>query len=382
MKRFLAKKYQKLENLEAGISQNLNKYDDLINLSIGDPDVTTPEIILTKAYEDTLNGHTKYTDSRGYKELREAICGFYKKRYQINVNDDEILVTTAATVAMYLSLSAVLDEGDEVILIEPYFFPYSTQIEMNGGVVVPFKTSMEDDYKIDFTKLEKIITDKTKAIIINSPNNPTGVTYSKEDLEKIRDFVVKHDLLVIADDIYTSFSFKDEFIPISSLEGMFERCITINSFSKNLIMTGLRIGNIVAPKEIINVIKDINDHVVYSAPSFSQRAALHGLNNFDEIEKDIQKIFKERLEYIYKRIDEIEFLDITKTYASFYAFPSIKKTGMKSEAFVKKLLEEAHILAIPGVFFGESGDDNFRITCTVSIEVLKEAFDRIEKLKF
>ncbi len=382
MKDLIAKKHQNTNNIEGDLLKNLDKYTDLINLSIGDPDILTPKEILTKAYEDTLNGHTKYTDSRGYKELREAISSFYKKRYAMNVDDSEVMVTTAASIGMYLSLAAILNEGDEVILIEPFFFPYKNQVEMNGGVAVTFKTKMEDGYKIDFLELEKTITDKTKAIIINSPNNPTGLTYKKEELEKIRDFVVKHNLVVIADDIYTSFSFKEEFVPIASIDGMFERCITINSFSKNLIMTGLRVGNIIAPKEVISVIKNINDHMVYAAPSFSQRAALHGLNNFDEIEKDIQDVFYKRLEYVYERIEKIEFLDVVKTYGSFYAFPSIKKTGLKSMEFTKKLLEEAHIIAIPGIAFGESGDDNIRITCTVGIDTLKEAFDRIEKLKF
>ncbi len=382
MKRFIAKKYQNLQNLEGDIINNKDKYDDLINLSIGDPDISTPTELLEKAYQDTLNGYTGYADSRGYLELREAISLFYKNKYNMQINIDEVLVTAAATAGLYVALNAVLNEGDEVIVIEPYFFPYLSQIEINGGKAVILKTTFEDEYQINFDELNKVVTDKTKVILINSPNNPTGVTYTKSTLEKLRDFVIKRDLLVIADDIYTSFSFKEKFIPISSLEGMHERCITINSFSKNLVMTGLRVGNIVAPKEIISVIRDVNDNVVYSAPSFSQRAALHGLLNFDKIEKEVQNIFKERLEYVYSRIDKIDFLDVVKTYGSFYVFPNIKKTGLKSEEFSKKLLEQAHILVLPGVMFGKSGDDNFRISCTVGIDKLKEAFDRIEKMKF
>ena len=358
------------------------EYEDLINLSIGDPDILTPEVIINNAFKDALAGHTKYTASRGYPELREAICDFYKNRYGMNVKDEEVFVSTAGSVAMFLVMQAILDVGDEVIIIEPYFFPYPSQVKMAGGVPVFVKTSMENNFQIDFINLERAVTDKTKAIIINTPNNPTGICYTDKTMAELAEFAIKHDLIVVADDIYTSFDYTKKFMPICSLPGMRERTITINSFSKNFIMTGFRVGNIIAPDYIINVIQQINENVVYTAPSISQRAALHGLKHFSEFEDDIVNTFRERVEYAHKRLSEISYIDVLPVSGSFYIFPSIKKTGLTSSQFAKKLMDECHVRVIPGRAFGESGEYHIRISCTLEIDKLAQAFDRMEKLKF
>ncbi len=358
-------------------------YEDLINLSIGDPDINTPQLIIDRAFKDATAGHTKYTASRGYPELREEICKFYKSRYNMDVKDSEVFVSTAGSVAMYITMQAILDAGDEVIVIEPYFFPYPDQIKMAGGVPVFVKTSHENNFQIDFDNLEAVVTDKTKAIIINTPNNPTGICYTYDTLSKLADFAKKYDLVVCADDIYTSFTYTDEkFMPIASFPGMQERTITINSFSKNFIMTGFRVGNIIAPAYIISVIQTINENVVYTAPSISQRAALHGLQHFDEFEDDIVEVFRERVQYAHDRLKAIPWVDVLPVSGSFYIFPSIRKTGLTSSQFTKKLMEECHVRVIPGRAFGESGEYHIRISCTVSVEKLKEAFDRMEKMKF
>ncbi len=358
-------------------------YDDLINLSIGDPDINTPQLIIDRAFKDASAGHTKYTASRGYPELRQAICDFYKQRYAMDVKDSEVFVSTAGSVAMYITMQAILDEGDEVIIIEPYFFPYPDQVKMAGGVPVFVKTKHENNFQIDFDSLEKAVTDKTKAIIINTPNNPTGICYTDETLSQLSRFAIKHDLLVVADDIYTSFTYtENKFKPICSFPDMKERTITINSFSKNFIMTGFRVGNIIAPDYIISVIQTINENVVYTAPSISQRAALHGLEHFDEFESEIVEIFRERVQYAHDRLAAIPWVDVLPVSGSFYIFPSIEKTGLTSSQFTKKLMKECHVRVIPGRAFGESGEYHIRISCTVGVDKLKEAFDRMEKMKF
>ncbi|MEG1781974.1 MAG: aminotransferase class I/II-fold pyridoxal phosphate-dependent enzyme [Oscillospiraceae bacterium] len=380
--KFLSKKYRDSVIDEQTSGDVAVRYDDLINLSIGDPDITTPEIIINEAFKDALAGHTKYTDSRGYPELREAICSFYKKRYDMDIPDREVFVSTAGSVAMYLTMQAILDEGDEVIIIEPFFFPYPSQVKMAGGVPVFVKTSMENNFQIDFTELDNAVSERTKAIIINTPNNPTGICYTKDTLNKLSDFAKKYDIVVVADDIYTSFDYTQKFMPICSYPNMRDRTITINSFSKNFVMTGFRVGNIIAPDYIIRAIQGINENVVYTAPSISQRAALHGILHYDEIEQGIVDTFKQRVEYAYMRCCQIPFMDILPVSGSFYLFPSIKKTGLTSSQFAKKLMEDCHVRVIPGRAFGESGEYHIRISCTVSIQKLKECFDRIEKMKF
>jgi len=359
------------------------EYSDLINLSIGDPDINTPQLIIDRAFQDATAGHTKYTASRGYPELRAEICKFYKERYDMDVADEEVFVSTAGSVAMYLTMQAILDAGDEVLVIDPYFFPYGSQVSMAGGVPVYVKTKMENNFQIDFDVLEQSVTSKTKAIIVNTPNNPTGICYTYETLGKLAEFAKKHGLVVVADDIYTSFTYTGEkFRPICSFPGMKERTITINSFSKNFIMTGFRIGNIIAPDYIISVIQNINENVVYTAPSISQRAALHGLQHFEEFEEDVVNVFRERVEYAHKRLSQIPYVDVLPVSGSFYIFPSIKKSGLTSSQFAKKLFDECHVRVIPGRAFGESGEYHIRISCTVGIDKLKEAFDRMEKLEF
>lgn len=381
--KFLSSKYRNSVIDRATSGDVPVEYDDLINLSIGDPDINTPQLIIDRAFKDASNGHTKYTASRGYPELRAAICDFYKSRYSMDVKDEEVFVSTAGSVAMYITMQAILDPGDEVLIIEPYFFPYPDQVKMAGGVPVFVKTSMEDNFQIDFDALEAAVTPKTKCIIINTPNNPTGICYTYETLGKLSQFAIKHDLVVAADDIYTSFTYTAEkFMPIASFPGMKERTITINSFSKNFIMTGFRVGNIVAPDYIIRVIQTINENVVYTAPSISQRAALHGLHHFDEFEDDVVNVFRERVEYAHKRLSEIPWVDVLPVSGSFYIFPSIKKTGLTSAQFSQKLFNECHVRVIPGRAFGESGEYHIRISCTLGIDKLKEAFDRMEKMTF
>ena len=268
--KFIAKRYRQDKSTAMGKSDVLSKsFDDVINLSLGDPDMITPRPIIEKAFQDALAGHTKYTDFRGDPELRREIIRYYEKKYLMEVDDEEIFVTASGCLAMYLALEAIIDDGDEVLIQAPYFTPYPQQVELARGIPVELPTYEEEDFQIDIKRMESLITDKTKALIINSPSNPSGSCLSLDNMKKIAEIAEKYDLVVISDEIYTGFSFEHPFVPFASIEGMKKRTITINSFSKNFVMTGWRVGNIIAPDYIVQVIQQINENVVFTAPSIS-----------------------------------------------------------------------------------------------------------------
>ena len=381
--KFIAKRYWKDQSTAMGQSDVLAKsFDDVINLSLGDPDLITDDIIIEGAFKDAKAGHTKYTDFRGDPELRKEICRYYKEEYGMDVKDEEVFVSTSACLGMYLALEAILDDGDEVILQAPYFTPYPQQVELARGIPVELPTYEEEDFQIDTGRLESLINERTKAVVINSPSNPTGNCLTVETMEKIAAIAKKHDLIVISDDIYTSFSYQNPFVPIASLAGMRERTIILNSFSKNFTMTGWRIGNIIAPDYIIRTIQQINENVVFTAPSISQRAAIYALRNRDVIQPPMIEEYRKRMFYAAERINEIPKLSVIyPPKGSFYLFMNIKESGLTSVEACDLILKEAHVLMLPGNAFGNCGEGYVRIACTVNVDTLKEAFDRIAKIK-
>jgi aspartate/methionine/tyrosine aminotransferase len=379
--RFLSKRYWNSIDTAMGESGSLtNEYDDIINLSLGDPDLITDDRIIEAAMKDAKMGHTHYTDFFGDPELRREIVNYYEEDYSMRFAMEEIMVTTSGCHAMWLVLEAILDDGDEVIIHEPYFTPYPQQIELTRGKPVILETYEEEGFEVNVERLEKLITNRTKALIINTPNNPTGVCFSADKMKEIAYIARKHDLIVIADDIYTSFSYAEPFIPMVSLEGMKERTITIGSFSKNFVMTGWRVGYVAAPEFIIKTIKNINENNVFTAPSVSQRAAIYALQMRNEITPVIVKEYQERMMYAYERICRIPNMSCLSPQGSIYMFVNIKKTGLSSKEVCERLLKEAHILALPGSTFGKCGEGYLRLALTVSIDKLSDAFDRIEKM--
>lgn len=378
----ISKRYWNSASTPMGESMGLaNLYDDLINFSLGDLDITTDERIIKGAFQDALDGHTHYTDSYGIMELREAIRDYYKEEYHYDLAIEEIMITTSGCHAMWLALEAILDDNDEVIIPSPFFTPYPQQVELTRGIPVMMDLKEEDEYQIDVDYLESLINNRTKAIILNTPNNPTGACLTKETMEAIAEVVEKYDLVVIADDIYTKFSFSTPFIPFTSLPGMRERTITIGSFSKDYAMTGWRIGFILARPELVTIIKDINENNVFTAPSISQRAALYALKLRDEVQPPIIENFKNRVFTAYERIQELNNISVPSPKGSFYLFPNIKATGLSSQEVADRLLEEAHILVIPGNAFGENGQGYIRIALTVGVDKINEAFDRMAKME-
>ena len=380
--KFIAKRYWKDQSTAMGQSDVLAKtFDDVINLSLGDPDLTTHELIIEKAFEDAKAGHTKYTDFRGDPELRSEICKFYKEEYGMDVADEEVFVSASACLGMYLALEAIVDDGDEVILQAPYFTPYPQQVELARGIPVELPTYEEEDFQINIDKLESLITGRTKALVINSPSNPTGNCLTVETMEKIAAIAEKYDLIVISDDIYTSFSYQNPFVPFASLPGMKERTIILNSFSKNFTMTGWRVGNIIAPDYIIRTVQQINENVVFTAPSISQRAAIYALRNRETVQPEMVAEYKKRMFFAAEKINEIPKMSvICPPKGSFYLFINIKKSGLTSEEAADVILRKAHVLMLPGNAFGNCGEGYLRIACTVGVDKLGEAMDRIKKI--
>ncbi len=380
--KFIAKRYWKDQSTAMGQSDVISKsFNDVINLSLGDPDLITNSIIIDNAFADAKAGHTKYTDFRGDPELRQEIINYYKEEYSMDVKDEEIFVCTSGCLGMYLALEAIVDDGDEVILQAPYFTPYPQQVKLVRGIPVELPTYEKEDFQINIERLESLITERTKALIINSPSNPTGNCLTVEVMERIAQIAIKYDLIVISDDIYTSFSYQNSFVPFASLNGMKERTIIINSFSKNFTMTGWRIGNIIAPDYIIETIQQINENVVFTAPSISQRAAIYALRNRREIQPPMIEEYRKRMFYAAERINHISKLSVIyPPKGSFYLFMNIKETGLSSVEAADLFLKEAHVLMLPGDAFGTCGEGYIRIACTVNVDTLKEAFDRIEKI--
>ena len=380
--KFIAKRYWKDQSTAMGQSDVMAKsFNDVIDLSLGDPDLTTDIRIINAAFEDTKAGHTKYTDFRGDPELRQEICKFYKEEYNMDVADEEVFVAASGCLAMYLVLEAIVDDGDEVILQAPFFTPYPQQVELARGIPIELPTYEEEDFQINIERLESLITERTKALVINSPSNPTGNCLTVETMEKIAEIAEKYDLIVISDDIYTAFSYQNPFVPFASLPGMQERTIIINSFSKNFTMTGWRVGNIIAPDYIIKIVQQINENVVFTAPSMSQRAAIFALQHRDEVQPPMVEEYRKRMFYAAERINKIPKMSVIyPPKGSFYLFINIKEMGMSSVEAADMILQKAHVLMLPGNAFGECGEGYVRIACTVNVDTLKEAFDRIEKV--
>jgi len=369
------------ENLLMEIATLAKKTPNLIDLSIGDPDLITDATIIEAAFADVKAGHTKYTASDGSADFIQTVVDFYQKQYQLTFSPSQVRGTVGALHGMYLALAAIIDPGDEVIIHEPYFSPYKQQVELVGGVPVFIPTFEKDGFQIDVEVLKSAITEKTRAIIINSPNNPTGAVFSPETFEKIAAVAIEHDLLILSDEVYEAFCFDDTFVPMAAFAP--ENTITFSSFSKAFAMTGWRIGYMIAPELINLTAKLINEAIAYSAPTPSQRAGIYALNHYDTLVPQVVAVFKERLTYIEQRVAEIPFLSLSPVKGSMYAFINIEQTGLDSVSFVEKLLKETSVLMIPGKAFGETtGDGYVRLAATQSLDLLKEAFDRIAACSF
>lgn len=363
-------------------AEALRRYDDVIDLSIGDTDFITDEAVIEAAFRDAKSGWTHYGDPRGDRELIEAVCTAWEEDFSQPLSPERVLITASSCLGMALAMLAILDAGDEVIVFSPYFPMYRSQIELAGGVCVDVPTYASENYAINEARLRAAITPRTKAILFNNPNNPTGMAYDAETLALLARVAEEYDLLVAADEIYTTYLFEGDYVPLRTLPGMARRTITLNSFSKNFFMTGWRVGAAIAEPEILAAMHRINGALIYSAPSVSQRAAIEALRRREEIRKKYIPAYRERMRYSADRLSALPYLSLVRPRGTFYLFPGIEKTGLSAGEFCGQLFERAHVLVSGGDAFGQAGAEHFRIACTVGVEKLKEAYDRMQMLRF
>ena len=354
--------------------------DNVISLGVGEPDFLTPWHIRNTAIDYLDKGATRYTANAGLASLRAEICNFYARKYNIEYNPKtEALVTVGGSEGIDMAIRSVISPGDDVLLVEPCFVCYRPIVEICGGNVITINTKAEDNFKLTAEEIEKAVTPKTKLIIMLYPNNPTGAVMRKDDLNKISEVIKKHDLLVLTDEIYSALTYGNEaHTSIASLPEMKERTIVINGFSKTYSMTGWRLGYALAPAEIIEQMTKLHQFAIMSAPTNSQHAAIEALKNGDS---DIEKMREEydlRRRYTVSRFNEMG-LSCFEPEGAFYAFPSIKSTGLSSDDFCEKLIMDKRVAVIPGNAFGECGEGHIRVSYCYSIDNIRKAADRIEE---
>lgn len=354
--------------------------DNVISLGVGEPDFKTPWHIRDTAIEYLNQGKTRYTANAGLIELRHEIADFYKRKYNVEYDGkSEVLVTVGGSEGIDMAIRTIISPGDEVLVIEPSFVCYSPLVSMAGGKVVTVTTKAENKFKLTPEELESAITSKTKLLVFPYPNNPTGGIMRREDIEKITDIIIKNNIFVLSDEIYSELTYGNEkHCSIASIEGMKERTIVINGFSKTYSMTGWRLGYALAPTPIIEQMTKLHQFAIMSAPTNSQYSAIEALRNGD---KDIEKMREDydmRRKFTVNAFRKIG-LDCFEPEGAFYVFPCIKSTGLTSDEFAEKLIMSKRVAVVPGTAFGECGEGFIRVSYCYSIENIKKAIDRIEE---
>ncbi len=353
--------------------------EGVVSLGVGEPDFVTAWGVREAAINSLEQGFTSYTANAGLLELRQEISKYLIKQFQVEYSpENEIIVTVGASQAIDIAMRAILDPGDEVIIIEPCFVSYLPMVELAGGVAVQVQTLKENDFKILPSQLEAVMTEKTKAIMLCSPNNPTGSMLNKKELTELAEIVEKHDLLVIADEIYGELVYDEEYTSLPSIPGMRERTILVSGFSKTFAMTGWRLGFVCAPPEISNAMLKIHQYAMMCAPTMSQYAALEALKNGRPDVEEMIKSYRRRRNYIVQSLNEIG-LTCHNPGGAFYAFPSIESSGLSSQDFAEQLLKQEGVAVVPGDVFGESGEGHIRCSYASSIEQLQEAIKRMKR---
>lgn len=379
MEKHLAENFHNLKFYSFGADYSAI-YPDYIDFGVGDPDLSTDDTIIKACYDAAKNGATHYDTPQGNEKLRNAICKFYQEEYDLTITPEQVVVTISGCQAMYTVAKALCNIGDEIIIPSPYFASYTHQIELAGGVPVFLQTHGEDGFAIHVDELRDLITPRTKAIVVNTPNNPTGACLSKENLREIYELAVEKDVMVICDDIYTLFSYEEEFFPMMKFDPELKHVIAINSFSKDFVMTGWRLGNIVAHKDIAKILAFITETVVYHAPTLIQEAAVTAIERRKEIQPAIYKEYEKRMFTAYERLAKLKNVKIQPPQGTFYLFPDVSQTGLSSAEVAKRILEEAHVHVIDGAVFGPGGEGHLRLAVTVKEEQIHQAFDRIEQM--
>ncbi len=356
------------------------EYDDVIDFTLGDPDVQTHPAIKAAACRAIEQGKTRYSQNAGLLELRQTIAKYYNRKEQLNYRpEDEIMVTVGAMEGLYLCLLAMLNPDDEVIIPAPYYVNYTQMVAMCHAKPVIVDNPEVKDLTYRLEDIERAITPRTRAIMINTPSNPTGRVFSQEMLAGIAEIAKKHDLVVIADEVYKCLIYdKQPWRSIAHIEGMRERTILVNSLSKEFCMTGYRIGYVLGPSEIIKAMTKLQENVAACAPLPSQFAAIEALGSTEDYSKDMVRIFTERKECIVEGISAIEGLTCREPDATFYLMVDISSTGMNSVDFAIALLKAQHVAVVPGITYGKCCDHYIRIAFTRELDYIKEGVKRID----
>ncbi|HDN85758.1 MAG TPA: aminotransferase class I/II-fold pyridoxal phosphate-dependent enzyme [Candidatus Omnitrophica bacterium] len=352
---------------------------NIISLGVGEPDFIAPWRVRERAITALEEGFTSYTSNKGLKILRRTIASYLKKKYGLSYNpENEILITVGVSQGLDLALRTIIDPQDKVVVVSPHYVAYPALVELNLGKVVFLETTSQEGFKVNSKELHRILKkEKPKAIILNYPSNPTGVTYSKEELKKIWSVLSKEDVVVISDEIYGEIVYREPHIPLASLKGAKSKVILLNGFSKGWAMTGFRIGYACGPKKIIEGMTKIHSFNMLCAPIISQIAGDEALKCRGEVDAMVKE-YRRRRDFIVKELNRIGLATV-KPEGAFYCFPSLKKYKMDSLEFAKRLLLEEKVAVVPGKAFGASYQGFIRISYANSLENLKEAIIRIER---
>lgn len=356
----------------------VSEMKDAISLGVGEPDFDTPWHIRDEGIYSLEKGRTHYTSNAGLKELKIEIENFLKRRYGLSYDyNEEIIVTVGGSEAIDIAMRAMLDPGDEVLIPQPSYVSYLPCAVLAGATPVVIELKAENEFRLTAEELEAAITPQTKLLVLPFPNNPTGAVMEKKDLEAIAEVIIKNDLFVLSDEIYSELTYLERHVSIASLPGMRERTLVINGFSKSHAMTGWRLGYLCGPEQMIQQMLKIHQYTIMCAPSTSQYAAVDALRNGDEDVAGMREEYDGRRRYLMRRMQEMG-LECFEPFGAFYVFPCIKEFGMSSEEFANELLQSKKLAVVPGTAFGDCGEGFIRISYAYSLENLKKAMDRIE----
>jgi len=357
----------------------VSEMKDAISLGVGEPDFVTPWHIRESGIYSLEKGSTHYSSNTGVLELRQEISKYLTRKFNIEYDPtNQIIVTVGGSEAIDIAMRSVINPGDEVLIPEPSFVCYKPCTVLAGGVPVPITTTAKDNFKLTPEALKAAITPKTKLLVLPYPNNPTGGVMEKEDLEKIAAVLRDTNIVVLSDEIYAELTYGHKHVSIASLPGMYERTVIVSGFSKAYAMTGWRLGYVTGPKELISVMLKIHQYAIMCAPTTSQYAAIDALRNGDEDIDYMREEYDNRRRLVIKSFREMG-LDCFEATGAFYVFPSIKSTGMTSQDFCEKLLNDQKVAVVPGDAFGESGEGHIRASYCYSIKNLTTALERIDR---
>ena len=351
--------------------------EGVISLGVGEPDFVTPWHVREEAIRSLELGYTAYTPNAGLLELRQEIAHYMNQRFGVRYDaHNEVIVTVGASSAIDIAMRTILDPGEEVIVVEPCFVSYVPMVTLAGGKAVTVQALKENDFKITAEQLEDVTTPRTKAIMLCSPNNPTGTMLNKSELQAIAQYAIKHDVLVIADEIYAELAYDEEYTSMAAIDGMQERTILVSGFSKGFAMTGWRLGFVCAPEPIAEAMLKIFQYQLMCASTMSQYAAIEALRNGRPEVDEMVKSYRRRRNYIVQSFNDMG-LTCHNPGGAFYAFPSIASTGLTSQQFAEQLLQQEKVAVVPGDVFGTSGEGHIRCSYAASFEQLQESIKRI-----